>query len=80
MPKKTRRMKQRASLRRDVESENEIAEGGTVTPTVAPRMETSRGFTPLTFDYSYIYTDLKRILFFVLFFFGVLIALSFVIK
>ncbi len=91
MPKKTRKMKQRAAMRRamvDVPEEQvaEVAESGE-----APRVETTvrmrpttfaptRGLSPLTFDYSHIYGDLKRIALFAGFFFIVLIALSFVIK
>jgi hypothetical protein len=73
-------MKQRASLRHEVETEEQIQQVGAVKSVAAPRMEASRGFTPLTFDYSHIYADLRRILFFVLFFTAVLVALSFVIK
>lgn len=80
MPKKTRRMKQRTSLRREIETDESIEEMGAAKPVGVSRMEANRGFTPLTFDYSHIYADLRRILFFVLFFFTVLVALSFVIK
>ncbi len=90
MPKKTRKMKQRAAMRRamiDVPQEQVVA--GTETED-APAVETpvrmrptfssSRGLSPLTFDYSHIYGDLKRIALFAGFFFIVLIALSFIIK
>ncbi len=93
MPKKTRKMKQRAALRRSVgvdtpiEQENvEVEETGTVSQQAPVRMRPvftspgSRGLSPLTFDYSHIYGDLKRIALFAGFFFAVLIVLSFVIK
>lgn len=87
MPKKTRKMKQRAALRRSVEVQpqaNAIEEVGasareSVTPArVLPT--SARTVTPLTFDYTHIYNDLKRIALFAGFFFIVLIVLSFVIK
>jgi hypothetical protein len=89
MPKKTRKMKQRAAMRRAVQPadvqtvenqmpEAQVAEQAPVRmrPTFGP----SRAVTPMTFDYSHIYSDLKRIALFAGFFFIVLIALSFVIK
>lgn len=86
MPKKTRKMKQRAALRRSVDirsqesaSESVGASGETLAP--ARVLPTSpRSVTPLTFDYSHIYSDLKRIALFAGFFFIVLVVLSFVIK
>ncbi|MBI5653302.1 MAG: hypothetical protein HZC40_23080 [Chloroflexi bacterium] len=83
MPKKTRKMKQRAALRRSVGvyEENEIVEEVAGEPAPRPRFEsTSRAFSPLAYDYSHIYRDLKRIALFAGFFFAVLIVLSFVIK
>lgn len=91
MPKKTRKMKQRAALRRETGSAPQrpaIQEAGSTTgaPTIAPSRAilsaspVNRGLSPLTFDYSYIYGDLKRIAVFAVFFFAVLIALSFIIK
>ncbi len=91
MPKKTRRMKQRASMRRSVEStavqetEQEQVTSAPVaqlTPSVRPLAPVApRAVSPATFDYSYIYGDLKRIALFASFFFVVLILLAvFVIK
>ncbi len=91
MPKKTRKMKQRAALRRavqpaDVAPVEEVEEGAEAPEQAqAPvRMRSTytpgRVVTPLAFDYSHIYGDLKRIAIFAVFFFAVLIALSFVIK
>lgn len=88
MPKKTRKMKQRAAMRRGVpqvihESDLQDTPDQTVaaTPTTRTILPTaSRSVTPATYDYSHIYSDLKRIAFFAAFFFGVLIVLSFVIK
>jgi hypothetical protein len=81
MPKKTRKMKQRAADRRvslpPVQSE---VAGGESTGSAPLRDYSSRGLTPLTFDYSHIYSDLKRIALFAGFFFAVLVVLSFVIK
>ena len=81
MPKKTRRMKERAAQRRAAigpapESVAEPANPSRSTLAPSPR---STYATP-TFDYSHIYKDLRRIAFFALVFFGVLIALSFWIK
>ncbi len=80
MPKKSRKMKERAAMRRAIVSQSisdasEVTEGSRTT--LAPSM---RSYTPVTFDYSHIYNDLKRIAFFAAFFFAVLIGLSFVIK
>lgn len=81
MPKKSRKMKQRASLRRGVGPEVEMDEGeGTAESVATIRADSNRAFSPMTYDYSHIYTDLKRILLMAGFFFVVLIALSFVIK
>lgn len=80
MPKKTRRMKERAALRRAAMGEpsapvmNEVAPSR---PTLSPSARPT--FSAPTFDYSHIYSDLRRIAFFALFFFAVLIALSFII-
>jgi hypothetical protein len=88
MPKKTRKMKQRAALRRGVtptqspENDVEVA-GASVSEMVTPSrvlLSSARPVTPLTFDYTHIYADLKRIALFAGFFFALLIALSFVIK
>ena len=81
MPKKTRKMKQRAAERRDVTeySQPQMPSGESKASTPA-REFSSRVVTPLTFDYSHIYSDLKRIAMFAIFFFAVLIALSFIIK
>ncbi|MBI5305017.1 MAG: hypothetical protein HY868_22990 [Chloroflexi bacterium] len=81
MPKKTRKMKQRASLRRGLAPEAGIEEGESAAePMTTMRFETNRAFTPLSYDYSHIYADLKRIVLFAGFFFVVLVVLSFVIK
>ncbi len=88
MPKKTRKMKQRAAMRRvyqPTESESPIGEATVETEQPSVRMRPvgttpSRAVTPLTFNYSHIYGDLRRIALFAGFFFVVLIALSFVIK
>jgi hypothetical protein len=80
MPKKTRRMKERAAMRRSAiaeETKTEEAASETRT-TLSPTVRSN--YTIPTFDYSHIYGDLRRIAFFAIFFFGVLIALSFVIK
>ncbi len=88
MPKKTRKMKQRAAERRGTLHAG-MPENAEMSPTesaagAAPRaradFSASRVVSPVTFDYSYIYADLKRIAVFAVFFFAVLIALSFVIK
>jgi len=88
MPKKTRKMKQRAAERRSMQQsappESAAAMPGASAAEAPPRMRsdfaTARAVTPLTYDYSHIYGDLKRIALFAGFFFAVLIALSFVIK
>jgi hypothetical protein len=87
MPKKTRKMKQRAAMRRayqapgqEQQSTDTIEETAETTVRMRPTTPSSRGVTPLTFDYSHIYGDLKRIAVFAGFFFAVLIVLSFVIK
>ena len=85
MPKKTRKMKQRASSRRVGEMLPQVEEAaGAVESAAAPARPTlstyNRVATPATYDYSHIYSDLKRIALFAAFFFAVLIALSFVIK
>ncbi len=89
MPKKTRKMKQRAAMRRGVNAAPQVAEEEQGAPEVAstasirPMFSTSassRVVTPTTYDYSHIYSDLKRIAAFAAFFFAVLIVLSFVIK
>ena len=88
MPKKTRKMKQRAAMRRSVgvaqPRESEVEEASApVSESVAPLRvlpSSARPVTPLTFDYTHIYSDLKRIALFAGFFFAVLIGLSFVIK
>ena len=87
MPKKTRKMKQRAAERRGVQTVQ--AEGGgsmTGMPSAEAPMRTRADFgavrapTALTYDYTYIYGDLKRIAVFASIFFVILIALSFIIK
>lgn len=88
MPKKTRKMKQRAAMRRSNEAmslpesqaENNVVEAAT-SPALRPVISTaSRVVVPATYDYSHIYSDLKRIAIFASFFFAVLVVLSFVIK
>jgi hypothetical protein len=88
MPKKTRKMKQRAAMRRGAVAaqpqENEVeATGASTSEAPAPArvlLSSARPATPLTFDYTHIYGDLKRIALFASFFFIVLVVLSFVIK
>ena len=81
MPKKTRKMKQRAAERRGSMQSVQPGMAGDASTSSAPVREfSSRAVTPLTFDYSHIYNDLKRIALFAGFFFVVLIVLSFVIK
>jgi len=88
MPKKTRKMKQRAAMRRSAavapvrENGEEVASvpAGDTTAQLRPSLLGARPATPLTFDYSHIYGDLRRIALFAGFFFVVLIALSFIIK
>jgi len=89
MPKKTRKMKQRSAMRRSgpvtdqVQAEEGNGATAEVKPVLSPRpilSPVSRLNTPATFDYSYIYSDLRRIAMFAAFFFVVLIALSFIIK
>ncbi len=80
MPKKSRKMKERAAMRRTIMSQSlsDTSEAANDSrPTLSP---TTRAYTPLTFDYTHIYNDLRRIAFFAAFFFVVLIALSFIIK
>ncbi len=81
-------MRQRAAMRRTlpaspVEENVEEAPVATMQEPVV-RMRTTapstRGLSPLTFDYSHIYGDLRRIALFAGFFFAVLIVLSFVIR
>ena len=88
MPKKTRKMKQRAAMRRSAvvaqtpASDVEVA-GASASEAIEPARvlpSSARPVTPLTFDYTHIYGDLKRIALFAGFFFAVLIVLSFVIK
>ena len=87
MPKKTRRMKERTALRRGggVSSSHETEEttatsSGAVNISPRVSLSSSRVVTPLTYDYTHIYSDLKRIALFAGFFFVVLVALAFVIK
>lgn len=87
MPKKTRKMKQRAAMRRTTQAPALQESVGETSPApeeaqvrMRPAFSTGRAVTPLTFDYTHIYSDLKRIAVFAGFFFAVLIILSFVIK
>jgi hypothetical protein len=89
MPKKTRKMKQRAAERRTLQQQAATQETQVAAPVapvaVAPMRMRAEPTAPRvpnlpTYDYSYIYGDLKRIAFFAAMFFIVLIALSFVIK
>lgn len=87
MPKKTRKMKQRAAMRRSVVDAQPTAtsDAGDLPETESPTRPilspTTRSVvSPATYDYSHIYNDLKRIALFAVFFFAVLIALSFIIK
>ena len=87
MPKKTRKMKLRAAERRGMqipppESRTGMAGMPAAQASVRtrPDLVAAKVATPLTYDYSYIYSDLRRIAIFAGFFFVVLIALSFIIK
>ena len=84
MPKKTRKMKQRASERRTVPIGPGEATGAMPSAETSMRtradLAAARTTSALTYDYSYIYGDLRRIALFASFFFVVLIALSFIIK
>ncbi len=90
MPKKTRKMKERAAMRRvpgtfvppsEAEADDAaVAEAPVVAPARAILGANRVLVTPQTYDYSHIYSDLKRIALFAGFFFIVLIVLSFVIK
>ncbi|MDE3090652.1 MAG: hypothetical protein KGJ80_14855 [Chloroflexota bacterium] len=88
MPKKTRKMKQRAAERRTLMQQQtapqaaagETAPVGDAPMRMRPEFAAGRVVTPLSYDYSHIYSDLKRIALFAGFFFAVLIVLSFVIK
>ena len=87
MPKKTRKMKQRAAERRgqyvgvtDSSAPVSAAPSAEAAARTRSAFAAVRVATPLTYDYSYIYGDLKRIAVFAGLFFVVLIALSFVIK
>jgi hypothetical protein len=87
MPKKTRRMKERTALRRGgfvspSHETEESAASSSIAANVSPRvsLSSSRVVTPLAYDYTHIYSDLKRIALFAGFFFVVLVALAFVIK
>ena len=83
MPKKTRKMKQRAALRREAIGSSDVnaPEMENAAMQTAPRFTPSRvGSSAVSYDYSHIYRDLKRIAMFAAFFFAVLIVLSFVIK
>lgn len=87
MPKKTRKMKQRAAMRRNYPGTPpaEMDDADQPQEAAAPARQilapsTRTVVTPATYDYSHIYSDLKRIALFAAFFFTVLIVLSFVIK
>jgi len=74
-------MKERAALRRTAISEETVSAGSTTAESRTTLSPTTRAtFAAPSFDYSHIYSDLRRIAFFAIFFFAVLIALSFVIK
>lgn len=81
MPKKSRRMKERAALRRSTMPEATVSpEGAAAESRTTLSPSTRVTFAMPSFDYSHIYSDLRRIAFFAIFFFAVLIALSFVIQ
>lgn len=85
MPKKTRRMKERAAIRRTAAQAAPTPEASAGTPEepvvrMRPAFVAPRPATLETYDYTHIYGDLKRIAIFAGFFFAVLIVLSFVIK
>ncbi len=84
MPKKTRREKLRAS-RRPLNIPQAAPRSGpapTTTadrPTIAPA-PTRVAVPQLTFDYHYVYNDLRRIAILAVSFFALLIVLSFVLR
>ncbi len=85
MPRKTRKMKQRAAMRRNQyvpevqEAGDEAESSGELSVRMRPAVSSGRG-APMTFDYSHIYSDLRRIALFAAFFFAVLIVLAFVLR
>ena len=87
MPKKSRKMKERAAQRRVIvqtrtEKDEPSVESQVTLASPFPRMASpvSRQAPRINFDYSHIYADLRRIALFAGFFFAVLIILSYVIK
>ncbi|MBI3538344.1 MAG: hypothetical protein HY070_12405 [Chloroflexi bacterium] len=86
MPKKSKKMKQRAALRREILSgyapvaADAASDPNDSAPASRSIFSAPRGVANFSYDYSHIYADLKRIALFAIFFFGVLIFLSFVIK
>ncbi len=86
MPKKTRKMKQRAAQRREMlgpyqpaSAEPSAAKDAAVVSTRSA-FASARAAATFSYDYSHVYADLKRIAVLAGFFFAVLIALSFIIK
>ena len=88
MPKKSRKMKERAAQRRVIvqtrteKDEPSVESRATLVTPSARTASTpiSRQAPRINFDYSHIYADLRRIALFAGFFFAVLIILSYVIK
>ena len=89
MPKKTRRMKERAAMRRTIAPQANASEAtgeGEVpeisqAPSIRMRPTLANVRSSLQdYDYSHIYGDLRRIALFAGLFFAILIVLSFVIK
>jgi len=91
MPKKTRKAKERAAARRRMSSGYElppvtepVGERPVARPIPSampsPRVSSfTRGPAPVTFDYSYVYGDLRRIGLLAAFFFAVMLVLWFVL-
>jgi hypothetical protein len=87
MPKKTKKMKQRAAQRREMlgtyqpaSAEPSPAKDAAVVSTRPAFASARAAATTFSYDYSHVYSDLKRIALLAGFFFAVLIVLSFVIK
>ena len=86
MPKKTKKMKQRAAQRREMigayapAALDDTATVNNAAMGARPLFSAARSASSFSYDYSHIYSDLKRIAIFATFFFAVLVVLSFVIK
>ncbi len=85
MPKKTKKMKERAAMRREslrayAPASKPSAEKTEAASASRAAFAAPRAATTFSYDYAHVYSDLKRIAILAGFFFAVLIALSFVIK